>query len=59
MFHEIIVKMILLLGLLASSFALTVDKDYDVSSRIPYSYKYNVDDPEKETSFEVIFRCQV
>ena len=59
MFHEIIVKMILLLGLLASSFALTVDEDYDVSSRNPYSYKYNVDDPEKETSFEVIFRCQV
>ena len=59
MFHEIIVKMILLMGLLASSFALTVDEDYDVSSRNPYSYKYNVDDPEKETSFEVIFRCQV
>ena len=59
MFHEIIVKMILLLGLLTSSFALTVDEDYDVSSRNPYSYKYNVDDPEKETSFEVIVRYQV
>ena len=57
--YETIVKVVLLLGLLTSSFALTVDEDYDVSSRNPYSYKYNVDDPEKETSFEVIFRCQV
>ena len=56
-FYETIVKVILLLGLLTSSFALTVDEDYDVSSRNRYSYKYNVDDPEKETSFQVSWRC--
>ena len=55
--YEIIVQVILLLGFLTSTFALKVDEDYDVSSRNPYSYKYNVDDPEKETSFQVSLRC--
>ena len=51
--YEMIVQVFLMYVFFASSLALTVDEDYDVSSRNPYSYKYNVDDPEKETSFEV------
>jgi len=44
---------IILLSLLTISHALVVEDDYDVNARNPYAYKYNVEDPETETSFEV------
>ena len=43
-----------MLSLLTTPYALVVDDDYDVNARNPYAYKYNVEDPETETSFEVI-----
>ena len=43
----------ILLSLLTTPHALVVDDDYDVNARNPYAYKYNVEDPETETSFEV------
>ena len=46
------------MGLIFASQAITVDEDYDVASRNPYSYKYNVEDPETETSFEVMWKIK-
>jgi len=44
---------VILVSLLTTPYALVVDEDYDVNARSPYAYKYNVEDPETETSFEV------
>ena len=46
--------MVIMVSLLTTPYALVVDDDYDVNARSPYAYKYNVEDPETETSFEVI-----
>ena len=39
--------------MLTTTYSLVVDDDYDVNARNPYAYKYNVEDPDTETSFEV------
>ena len=42
--------------------AFSADEDYDVLSRDPYEYKFNVDDPKTLNQFEVkvqIFKIQI